>query len=249
MAQARKRGGESRHKGILGALGRVCLFAFDLGLIAFYATLFYALALRFLPVPGTILMAQRALAGEHIQRHPVSLADISPHMRNAVIAAEDSRFCLHWGIETQSVRAALRYNATTGEKRGKLRGGSTISQQTAKNLFLWPQRSWLRKGLEAWFTIIIEATWPKRRIMEAYLNNIEFGDGIFGVEAAAQARFGKSAANLSRREAAALAAILPAPNRWNAVKPGKYVRSRIATIEKRMRVVEGEGLARCTAPR
>lgn len=220
----------------------------DCVLVLFFLSLAYAAVLRFAPVPGTFLMVERAVAGEQIRRNPVPLDKISPHVVRAVIAAEDSRFCTHWGIEPESIRAAARFNSTTGEKKGKLRGGSTISQQTAKNVFLWPTRSWLRKGLEAWFTIAIEALWPKRRIMEAYLNAIEFGDGIFGIEAAARARFGKSAADLSRREAAALAAILPAPNKWNAVSPGPWTRKRIATILQRMTIVSRDGLARCALP-
>ncbi len=224
---------------------RLMLLVFDVLLVVFFVTLLYAALLRVMPVPGTVLMVERAIAGENVRRMPVPLAKISPHMVRAVIAAEDSRFCTHWGIEADSIRAAARYNSTTGEKKGKLRGGSTISQQTAKNVFLWPARSWLRKGLEAWFTVAIEALWPKRRIMEAYLNAIEFGDGVFGVEAAARLRFGKSAATLTRREAAALAAILPAPNKWNAVKPGPYTRKRIATILQRMNVVARDGLAQC----
>lgn len=227
---------------------RLILFFVDCALILFFVSLLYAALLRFLPVPGTFLMAERAFSGEHIRRMPVPLEKISPHMVRAVIAAEDSRFCMHWGIEPDSIRAAARYNSTTGEKKGKLRGGSTISQQTAKNVFLWPARSFLRKGLEAWFTIAIEALWPKRRIMEAYLNAIEFGDGVFGVEAAAQARFGKPASDLTRREAAALAAILPAPNKWSAVKPGPWTRRRIATILQRMKVVAADGLAQCALP-
>src|SRR5262249_30893772 len=131
------------------------------------------------------------------------------------------------------------------EDGGRLRGGSTISQQTAKNLFLWPSRSWLRKGLETYFTSLIEFLWPKQQIMEQYLNAAEWGDGLFGVEAAAQARFGVHAADLPPLQAARLAAVLPSPNRWRADSPGPYVRRRAASIVDRARVVQNEHMASC----
>ncbi len=196
---------------------------------------------RFIEAPGTVLMLQRAAEGETIQHKPVRMAQISPYVVRSVIAAEDSDFCKHDGFDIESIRAAMRRNADGGN----IRGGSTVSQQTAKNLFLWPARSWLRKGLETYFTSIMEFMWPKRRIMEAYLNAAEWGDGIFGVEAAAQARFGVSAADLTPLQAARLAAVLPSPNRWRADAPGPYVRSRAATIVPRARVVRNEHLADC----
>jgi monofunctional glycosyltransferase len=133
-----------------------------------------------------VLMMQRAAEGETIRHYPVPLNRMSPHIVRAVIAAEDANFCTHDGFDIEAIQDALESN-----RRGRtLRGGSTISQQTAKNLFLWPDRGWVRKGFETYFTALIEFMWPKRRIMEAYLNNIEWGDGNFGVEAAARARFG-----------------------------------------------------------
>jgi monofunctional glycosyltransferase len=196
--------------------------------------------------PGTILMAQRAGQGEDVRRDTVPLSAISPHLVRAVIAAEDARFCKHNGFDAEAIQKAVKYNERA-RKRGsdKRRGASTISQQTAKNLFLWPQRSWVRKGLEVYFTFLIEALWPKRRIMEAYLNAAEWGDGLFGAEAAAQARFGKSASQLTAREAARLASVLPSPNKWNPVSPGPYVRGRANAIVSRASVVRNEGLAAC----
>lgn len=196
--------------------------------------------------PGTLLMAQRAAQGEEIRHNNVPLSRISPHLVRAVIAAEDAKFCSHQGFDVEAIQKAVKYNERA-EKRGstKRRGASTISQQTAKNLFLWPQRSWIRKGLEVYFTGLIEMIWPKRRIMEAYLNAAEWGDGIFGAEAAARARFGKSAADLTAREAARLAAVLPSPNKWNPVKPGRYVARRSGAIQANMGIVRNSGLAAC----
>ena len=195
----------------------------------------------FMPVPGTYLMVQRAFQGDHIQRQGVSINNISPHLVRAVMAGEDAKFCAHHGFDVEAIQKALKNNA-----RGrKLRGGSTISQQTAKNLFLWPQRSWLRKGFEAYFTVLMEVLWPKRRIMETYLNAGEWGDGVFGAELAARANFGKFARDLTRTEAARLAAILPSPNKWSADALGPLVRSRTARILGNMRVIENEGLAAC----
>jgi len=196
--------------------------------------------------PGTLLMAQRAAQGEEIRHRTVPLSRISPHLVRAVIAAEDAKFCTHQGFDVEAIQKAVKYNERA-EKRGsaKRRGASTISQQTAKNLFLWPQRSWIRKGLEVYFTGLIEMIWPKRRIMEAYLNAAEWGDGIFGAEAAARARFGKSASELTPREAARLAAVLPSPNKWNPVRPGRYVARRSGAIQANMGIVRSEGLAVC----
>jgi monofunctional biosynthetic peptidoglycan transglycosylase len=197
---------------------------------------------RFVDPPSTVLMMQRAAEGETIRHYPVPINEISPHVIRAVIAAEDATFCAHDGFDVEAIRDALESNSR-GD--GPTRGGSTISQQTAKNLFLWPDRSWLRKGLETYFTALTEFMWPKRRIMEAYLNAAEWGDGNFGIEAAAQARFGVSAADLTPLQAARLAAVLPSPNRWRADNPGPYVRRRAATLVERARVVQNEGGADC----
>lgn len=203
----------------------------------------YALLLAAVPVPGTILMAQRSGEGQDVRRDWVKLEDISPRLVYAVIAAEDARFCEHGGIDWRAVEAAREWNAKNPDR--SRRGGSTISQQTAKNVFFWNGGGMPRKAGEAWVTYVIEAVWGKRRIMEVYLNVAEWGDGLFGAEAAAQARFGKSAADLTEREAALLAAVLPSPNRWRAVNPGPYVQSRAGSIQGRMRVVANEGYAAC----
>lgn len=199
-----------------------------------------------LEAPGTLLMAQRAAQGEEIRHKTVPLSRISPHLVRAVIAAEDAKFCTHQGFDVEAINKAVKYNKRA-KNRGsaKRRGASTISQQTAKNLFLWPQRSWIRKGLEVYFTGLIEIVWPKRRIMEAYLNAAEWGDGVFGAEAAARARFGKSASDLTPQESARLAAVLPSPNKWNPVRPGRYVARRAGAIQANMNIVRNEGMASC----
>ncbi len=196
---------------------------------------------RFVEPPGTSLMLIRAGDGERIDRKPIPINEMGPHIVRAVIAAEDARFCSHDGFDVEAISKAMRSNAA-GER---VRGASTISQQVAKNLFLWPERTWLRKALEVYFTGLIEFMWPKRRIMQAYLNAAEWGHGAFGVEAAAQARFGVAASDLTPLQAARLAAVLPNPNVWNAQSPGPYVRRRAATIVQRARVVQNERLAAC----
>lgn len=207
------------------------------GLFPFVGALVY----RFLPTPGTFTMLERRLDGVDVTHDWAPLEEISPHLVRAVIAAEDSRFCLHKGIDIEAVKDAAQDNRNGGRRRG----GSTISQQTAKNAFLWNGGGWVRKGLEAWFTLVSETVWGKRRTMEIYLNVAEWGDGYFGAEAAARGRFGKAATDLSKQEAALLAAVLPSPNKWRAVNPGPYVRGRAATIRKRMDVVRSEGLDAC----
>lgn len=201
----------------------------------------WALAYLFFDPPSTVLMLQRASEGQAISHTPVPLNRISPFLIRSVIASEDSNFCSHHGFDVNAIQDALESNADGG----RLRGGSTISQQTAKNLFLWPQRSWVRKGFETYFTALIEFMWPKHRIMEAYLNSAEWGDGNFGAEAAARARFGVSAADLTPLQAARLAAVLPSPNRWRADSPGPYVRRRAATIVDRAQVVRNNHMASC----
>lgn len=195
----------------------------------------------FLNAPSTLLMMQRAAEGETIRHYPIPLNRMSPHIIRAVIAAEDARFCEHDGFDIEAIQDAMESNA----QGGSTRGASTISQQTAKNLFLWPERSWVRKGFETYFTALIEFMYPKRRIMEHYLNVAEWGDGNFGIEAAARARFGVSAADLTPLQAARLAAVLPSPNRWSADSPGPYVRRRSASIVDRARVIRNERLASC----
>lgn len=199
------------------------------------------LLLRFVNPPTTFAMLGDRRQGLEVRHKPVPLEAISPHLVRAVIAAEDSRFCQHRGFDMEAIAEAQAEMAAGG----RLRGGSSISQQTAKNIFLWRGRTWLRKGLEAWFTLLIEALWGKRRIMEAYLNHIEFAPGVWGAEAAARHHFGSSAARLTRNEAARLAAVLPQPSVRNAGRPGPFVRRHARVIERRMQVVRSDGLDAC----
>jgi len=220
-----------------GGLGRVL---FWLVVIFVVGPLALAAAYRFVPPPVTVLMLQRA-GEDGIRKDWRPLDRIDPDLVHAVVAAEDSRFCAHRGFDVEAIRKAMESNGDGG----RVRGGSTISQQTAKNVFLWPQRSWVRKGLEAGFTALIETLWGKPRIMEVYLNVIEFAPGVYGAEAAARHWFGKSAETLTRTEAARLAAILPAPRRYKAADPGPYVRRRSGRIARAIQVVRDEGLSAC----
>jgi monofunctional biosynthetic peptidoglycan transglycosylase len=190
-----------------------------------------ALVLLFavVPVPATPLMLIRTLEGRGLRKDWVALERMAPALARSVIAAEDATFCAHFGFE----REALEKAWASYQRGGRLRGGSTISMQTAKNVFLWPDRTFVRKGLEAWLTLYIEALWSKRRTLEVYLNVVEWGPGVYGAEAAARHHFNKSAADLTAEEAALLAAVLPSPLRWSPAKPGPYVRSRAATIQAR----------------
>jgi monofunctional biosynthetic peptidoglycan transglycosylase len=154
----------------------------------------------------------------------------------AVIAGEDQNFPDHFGFDWKAIEKAVEHNESSRRKRG----ASTVSMQTAKNLFLWESRSWLRKGFEAYFTLLLESTWPKKRILEVYLNIVEFGDGIYGVEAASRAYFGKAAKRLTPSEAALLAAVLPNPHKYRANAPSEYVRGRQEWILGQMRQLGGE---------
>jgi monofunctional biosynthetic peptidoglycan transglycosylase len=188
------------------------------------------LAYRFLPVPLTPLMVIRLVEGEGLRKRWVSLSEVAPVLPQAVVAAEDNRFCEHAGFDWEELGGQI--DALLAGARA--RGASTITMQTAKNLFLWPGRDFVRKVLEAWLTPQIELLWPKRRIMEVYLNVVELGPGIYGAEAAARVYFGKSASALSRQEAALLAAILPNPRDWSPVRPTEYLLGRARTIRTRI---------------
>jgi monofunctional biosynthetic peptidoglycan transglycosylase len=203
------------------------------------------LAYRFVPPPVTILMLQRLGEGYGLDKHWRPLSRIAPALPQAVIAAEDARFCEHMGFDIEAIRRAVRNNE---QRPTKVRGGSTISQQTAKNAFLWPDRSYVRKGLEAYFTLLIETLWGKRRILEVYLNVAEWGPGTYGAEAAAQRYFKTSAAKLTRAQAARLAAILPSPLKWRAVQPGPYVARRSRRIGAAAATVREADLAACIRP-
>lgn len=187
------------------------------------------LLFAFLPVPITPLMLIRAAEGEAITKDWTALDDISPALQRSMIVAEDATFCTHYGFETEALQKAWE----SYQRGGRLRGGSTITMQTAKNVYLWPGRTFVRKGLEAWLTVYLEALWSKRRTLEVYLNVIEWGPGLYGAEAASRHYFNKPAAELSAYEAALLAAVVPSPRRWSAAKPGPYVRSRAETIQAR----------------
>jgi monofunctional biosynthetic peptidoglycan transglycosylase len=201
---------------------------------------------RWAAPPATFLMISRAVEGEGLAYRWRSLDDISPRLVQAVIASEDATFCAHSGFDMKAIERALQANARAEQRgTGRIRGGSTISQQTAKNVFLWPGRDWIRKGLEAGYTVAIETLWGKRRIMEVYLNVAEWAPGVYGAEAASQHWFGKSADALTAREAARLAAILPSPRRYNAASPGPYVRRRTSRIQAAMGTVREQGLATC----
>jgi monofunctional biosynthetic peptidoglycan transglycosylase len=173
-----------------------------------------------------------------IQHRWVDWPQISPHLKVAVIASEDQKFPEHHGFDLESINDALEER----ERGRRVRGASTISQQVAKNLFLWPGQSWVRKGFEAYFTVLIETLWPKRRILEVYLNIAEFGTGVFGVGAASEVYFHKRAARLSAPDAALLAAVLPNPKRLRVAAPSRYVRSRQDWILGQMRGIGGVGL-------
>jgi monofunctional glycosyltransferase len=190
--------------------------------------------------PPTFNMAGMAMKGVEVRSKWVDLKDISPHLVRAVIASEDQNFCTHDGFDIKEIQKAMQ----AAENGGDLRGASTISQQTAKNVFLWNGGGWFRKVLEAYFTVVMEKMWTKPRIMETYLNVAEWGDGIYGAEQAAQERFGVSAKDLTPRQAASLAAVLPSPNRWKV--DGQYATGRRNNrIQALMGMVRRDGLDKC----
>ena len=205
----------------------------------FVSTILSVVAYRFLPVYVTPLMIIRSveqIADGHsprVEHKWVSLEEMSPSMPVAVMGSEDARFLLHHGFDFKQIEHAARQNAAGGKKVG----ASTITQQTAKNVFLWPGRTWVRKGFEAYFTALIELLWSKQRIMEVYLNSIETGDGIYGVEAVARLHFGKSAKELTRSECALIAATLPNPRKYSSLKPSKYIVGRQHKIEINMKYI------------
>lgn len=193
---------------------------------------------RFLPVPFTPLMlircSEQLFEGRTLKMSKdwIALEKMSPALPLAVIASEDQRFEEHFGFDFEAIKKAQRYNERHQGKR--LKGASTISQQTAKNLFLWPSRSYIRKGFEVYFTFLIELLWSKERIMEVYLNIIEMGDGIYGAEAASKEYFHKPAARLSNREAALLAAVLPNPRKWSPARPSGFIQRKATRIVRFM---------------
>ncbi|WP_172587605.1 monofunctional biosynthetic peptidoglycan transglycosylase [Shewanella xiamenensis] len=214
---------------------RVFTWLAKLVLGLFFTSILSVVLLRFIDPPMWSWRIERALFPPapitEVRHQWRSLEQISPELQLAVIAAEDQKFAGHSGFDLDAISSAIEYN----QKGKKVRGASTLSQQAAKNLFMWSSRSFIRKGIEAWFTLLMELFWDKARILEVYLNIVEFGPGIYGAEAAAKHYFGKSAAKLTRYEASLLAAVLPNPWRYKVSPTSSYVEQRSAWIRKQMR--------------
>ena len=221
------------------AYGRTSLFgkfvklALFLLIVVLVTPLLLTLLYRVLPPPVTPLMVIRLFEGEGVKKDWVPMKHISRHAVRAVIALEDTRFCLHNGVDWEQVQDAVADRL----QGGRLRGASTISMQTAKNLFLWPDRTYVRKAIEAPLTFLIEWAWDKRRIMEIYMNVIEWGPGVYGIEAAANAYFKKPAAKLTQWESGLLAAVLPNPRKWSPRRATPYLRGRASTAVARSAVL------------
>lgn len=213
---------------ILRGLAMTCL------IVTVWVTIY-----TFVPAPTTIYMWQESRRLGGIERDWVPIEEISVNLQRAVVAAEDANFCLHWGFDMEAIRTAI--------DQGGQRGGSTISQQTVKNAFLWHGRSWLRKAMEAAITPLMELIWPKTRVIEMYLNVAEFGEGVFGAEAAAQHHFGVSAADLSLRQASLLAAVLPNPQERVASAPSDFVDRRARSIADGAATIAADGRDDCFA--
>ena len=233
---SRSRGRSRRKRG--SWLRRLLMLVFG---VAFVLPVLLILLFRFVPPPVTPLMLATWVSDGSLSKDWVPLEEISPNLVRAVIASEDSKFCSHHGFDFEAIDKAIVRNAE-GES---LRGASTISQQTAKNLFLWTNRTWTRKTVEAYLTVLIELMWPKRRIMETYLNIAEWGPARFGAEEAAQANFRKNAAKLSLAEAARLAVILPNPRNYRADRPGPFVVRQSEVIVARVGEVRRDRLDSC----
>ena len=221
----------------------------------FGSTILAVIIYRYMPVYVTPLMVIRSI--EHISdgksviwhHHWIPLEEMSRHLPVAAMAGEDLKYLSHHGFNFESIKGAIKKNAANGKIQ---RGGSTISQQTAKNVFLWPSRTWVRKGFEAYFTVLIELFWSKQRIMEVYLDSIEMGDGIYGVDAVAEYHFGKKAIDLTRSECALIVATLPNPRLYNSMIPSAYTRRQQRKIEREMKFIpsfpkEGEAIDPHTA--
>lgn len=209
---------------MIGRIKKIILYIFVSQLIAI-------VALRFVDTPFTLTQINSLIAGKGFKRSHVSMDEISIHAKLAVIAAEDQVFPDHHGFDFKSIEKALKYNK---KKPGRVRGASTISQQVAKNVFLWQGRSWIRKGLEVYFTFMVELLWSKERILEVYLNEAEMGKGIFGIEAASKHFFKKTASKLTKKEAAMIAASLPNPLRYTVKPMSPYVSRRYPWVMQQM---------------
>lgn len=242
MAEQKKtKGRSSKTSKGPGAIGRIRAFCTRWIFRAVLAIMVLAILLTFLfsivnPPTTPYMYAEGSRLGE-VSHEWVDFEDIAPVMARSVVAAEDANFCLHWGLDVKAIREAI--------DEGGARGGSTISQQTVKNVFLWQGRSWLRKATEALWTPLSEAIWTKRRILELYLNMIEFGEGVFGVQAAAQHYFGVDASDLSARQAARLAVILPLPKERNATDLSNRLLRRAAQVADGAATIAADGRADC----
>lgn len=217
-------------------LKKLWRFTWKAAMWFFAVSIISVILFRFVPVPVTPLMLVRCVEQKmdgkemKLKKDWVSIDEISPNLQLAVVCSEDQNFLKHHGFDFNAIDKAMEYN----ENHKKTRGASTISQQTAKNVFLWPGRSWIRKGFEVYFTFLIEVLWNKKRIMEVYLNVIEMGDGIYGAQSASKIFFHKDAKNLNASEAAAVAAVLPNPRKFNASNPSGYIQGRRSWIVGQM---------------
>ena len=226
-----------KKNGFIARLGRIVR---NIILLFFVLSISWVILARFIPIYLTPLMVIRSFesvfAGEMPKNSKkwVSIDEISPNAVQAVVSSEDNLFMKHHGFSIDDIEKAIKHNS----KGKRIRGGSTISQQTAKNVFLWPNRSYLRKGLEAYFTVLIELFWSKERIMEVYLNVIEMGNGIYGIEAASHEHFGKKASKLTKSQSALIAACLPNPRKYSASHPSSYILRRKSKILSLMRKIE-----------
>ena len=220
-----------------GVVRRIFLFVLRLLIILFTAHFLYAVLLIWVMPPVTITQISGIIKGHGFDRTNISLEEIDPQTALAFIASEDQRFAEHNGFDWESIEKAIEHNK---ENPDRMRGASTISQQVAKNVFLWQGRSWFRKGLEFYSTFLIELLWSKRRILEVYLNVAQTGKGIYGVEAAAQNYYNKSASKLTNTEAARIVACLPNPEVYSVTKPGPFVKRRTQWILKQMKYLTGE---------
>ncbi len=219
-----------------GLFPRLWRFTKRLFIILFLAQLVYIILLKWINPPITITQLSSWLSGHRLKRDYVSRNNISVNAKLAVIASEDQLFPDHNGFDFKSIEKAMKHN----QKSKSLHGASTISQQTAKNVFLWQGRSWLRKGFEVYFTFMIEKIWGKKRILEVYMNVAQMGDGIFGIEKASEKYFNKHAINLSRQEASMIAACLPNPRRYSVKPLSRYVSIRSGWVQRQMNNLQGD---------
>lgn len=231
MTAKRKSSSKFNKKSVFKIIGKIFLWFFGISIV-------WVLAFRFINPPITLLMVLRKFDADtkskSISKEWISYEDMAKSIKIAAVAGEDEKFFNHFGFDIDAIEQASKDNA----KGKKIKGASTITQQTAKNVFLWPGRSWVRKGFEAYFTVLIELLWSKERILEVYLNVIEMGDGIYGAEAASKRYFKKSASKITRSEAALLVACFPNPIRWTPKKPTSYIYRKQSIILRKMRTVK-----------